>query len=613
MLKLGITTVRGLERPRSWLGRQRHASMLLFASLAAGGRDRADAYDRLVERVKLPNGTWKQTAGRRLDDVDTLIGEALAASHPRGARVTVLDIGASTGVTSVRLCARLERRYRVRFIASDLYRDALAVSAVGWSVVLTASGEVLQYVIGPFVLPGQLDESPAYPVNRALKAIAARWLAPRARAIAAVHAAAAPEYLRRVAAGRYRLMRLPLFSYGCLERMRRDDRFRFAALDVLQPLAVRATVVRAMNVVTRDYFDEASAACALAHCIDAVAPGGLLAVGRSQGLAAGHTRATVYRRSGDRQLRPVARLNGGCELEALTLEVAMGGGRRQTAVARRQPEGETGTRGPTLECRPTTVVPVMILGIPFAPLDCEQAVAHIRALRAAGGTHHLVLANAHTVNCAWADVQYRAVLRRAALVLRDGVGVELAARLRRRPMRHNFVGTDFIPDLLARLAPPAVRVFLFGGRPGVAEMAGAVLARRCAGVKVAATAHGYEADGAVCERIRIARPDVLLVALGNPLQEHWIDRHASALGVPLAIGVGALFDFLAGRVPRAPAWMRRARAEWVFRLAVEPRRLWRRYLQGNAQFLWRVWRETRAAGRPRLDGPGVQHDERASR
>jgi exopolysaccharide biosynthesis WecB/TagA/CpsF family protein len=237
-----------------------------------------------------------------------------------------------------------------------------------------------------------------------------------------------------------------------------------------------------------------------------------------------------------------------------------------------------------------------ILGIPFSTLDRDGAVARIRAMLRDGGRHHLAIANAHTVNCAAVDPACHAALRRAALVLRDGVGVEVAGALRRRPMRHNFVGTDFVPYLLEQLASPEVRVFLFGGEPGVAERAASVLAARRAGIRIAGVQHGYGPDAATVQQIRATRPDVLLVALGNPRQERWIDRHLEAADVPLAIGVGALFDYLAGRLPRAPQWMRRARAEWVFRLAVEPRRLWRRYLVGNVQFLWRVLREPNGAG-----------------
>ncbi len=229
-----------------------------------------------------------------------------------------------------------------------------------------------------------------------------------------------------------------------------------------------------------------------------------------------------------------------------------------------------------------------ILGIPFRALDEAQAVARVRAMIASRRPHHIVIANAHTVNCACADPDYRAVLCRAALVLRDGAGVELASALCGRPLPHNFVGTDFVPRLVTALAP--VRVFLYGARPGIAAAAAAALQARAPQLAIAGTEHGYAEPATVVARIRAARPDVLLVALGNPLQERWIDRELAALDVPVVIGVGALFDFLAGRVPRAPRWLRALRAEWLFRLAIEPRRLWRRYLIGNARFLWRAVR-----------------------
>jgi exopolysaccharide biosynthesis WecB/TagA/CpsF family protein len=107
------------------------------------------------------------------------------------------------------------------------------------------------------------------------------------------------------------------------------------------------------------------------------------------------------------------------------------------------------------------------------------------------------------------------------------------------------------------------------------------------------THHGYftpEAERGLLRAIRQAAPDILLVGFGNPRQEQWIVRHQAELGVTLCVGVGAFFDFAGGRVRRAPAWARRARMEWLFRLILEPRRLWRRYLLGNPVFLWRVLR-----------------------
>jgi exopolysaccharide biosynthesis WecB/TagA/CpsF family protein len=233
-----------------------------------------------------------------------------------------------------------------------------------------------------------------------------------------------------------------------------------------------------------------------------------------------------------------------------------------------------------------------ILGVPFSLLSFEEAVERIEALALAGGeTRQVVLANAHTLNLAAADPGYRDALRRAALVLRDGVGVELAARLAGVRPGHNFVGTDFVPALLQRLAarPGGASVFLVGGREGVAERAAQALAG-IPGLRVAGALPGYGELDAALARVRAAAPDVLLVALGNPAQERWIDAHRRELGARVALGVGALFDYLAGRVPRAPAWVLRLRAEWLFRMLVEPRRLWRRYVVGNPRFLLRVLR-----------------------
>jgi exopolysaccharide biosynthesis WecB/TagA/CpsF family protein len=234
---------------------------------------------------------------------------------------------------------------------------------------------------------------------------------------------------------------------------------------------------------------------------------------------------------------------------------------------------------------------VRILGVPFTLASFEQATARIEALvRRRGPTSQVVLANAHTLNLAAADPGYRDVLARAALVLRDGVGVELAARLAGARPGYNFVGTDFVPALLRVLGAreEGVSVYLLGGRDGVALEAARRLRRETPGVRVGGVEAGYgDLDGAVA-RISAACPDVLLVALGNPLQEQWIGRHGDELGAGVAIGVGALFDYLAGRVPRAPGWVLRLRGEWLFRLVVEPRRLWLRYVVGNPRFLLRL-------------------------
>lgn len=251
---------------------------------------------------------------------------------------------------------------------------------------------------------------------------------------------------------------------------------------------------------------------------------------------------------------------------------------------------------------PTTVetseirTPVEVLGVPFEPLAAGEAIARIREMLASPSAHQVVIANTHTLNLAYEDSTYREVLRGADLVLRDGAGIELAARFLGKHLDYNFVGTDFVPLMLAALAPPRIRVFLFGAGPGVAAAAGETLQRFSPAIAVVGSADGYGDFDDVVTRLQVLRTDVLLVALGNPLQEQWIATNLPRLNAHLAIGVGALFDFLAGGVPRAPRWVRKMRFEWLYRLWLEPRRLWRRYLVGNVVFMWRVATRRRGNG-----------------
>lgn len=178
------------------------------------------------------------------------------------------------------------------------------------------------------------------------------------------------------------------------------------------------------------------------------------------------------------------------------------------------------------------------------------------------------------------------------IVVNDGVGLSLAAALFHGDrFRENLNGTDFVPHLLSRTGVP-MRVYLIGGKPAVLERAVGWVRDRL-GQTVVGAAHGYrDLDNAqLIDEIRDAAPDVILVALGNPLQEAWILRHRKILNVGVLIGVGALFDFWAGEKPRAPRLVRTLRLEWLFRLLLEPRRLFRRYTVDVMQFLWTCYRQ----------------------
>lgn len=223
---------------------------------------------------------------------------------------------------------------------------------------------------------------------------------------------------------------------------------------------------------------------------------------------------------------------------------------------------------------------VRLLGVELDPVDSAQALARIEALAAAGGCHQVVTVNPELVIHAWRDPTYRAVLNQAALRLADGVGLLWAARLLGQHLPERVTGVDTFERLAQRCAAVGWRVFLLGGAPGVAELAAERLRARAPGLRVAGTYAGSpspadEAD--ILRRIRAAAPDVLFVAFGSPAQERWIARHRDHLAVPIAMGVGGAFDFVAGRVARAPHWVQRAGLEWLFRLARQPWR-WRRQL-----------------------------------
>jgi len=234
-----------------------------------------------------------------------------------------------------------------------------------------------------------------------------------------------------------------------------------------------------------------------------------------------------------------------------------------------------------------------IAGVPVAALSRQEALALIE--HAFEERSHLQLAycNANLVNIAAREAGLRERLA-GFLVLPDGIGVDIASRLLYgAAFPANLNGTDFTPAILAARRRP-LRVMLLGGRPGVAERAAARLAADYPQHRFAVLSHGYFApqdEAALLARLERERPDLLLVAFGNPRQEHWIADRIDGRHCTVAAGIGALFDFLAGEVARAPETFRTLRIEWLYRLWLEPRRLWRRYVVGNPAFLLRVLRQ----------------------
>ena len=177
-------------------------------------------------------------------------------------------------------------------------------------------------------------------------------------------------------------------------------------------------------------------------------------------------------------------------------------------------------------------------------------------------------------------------LKNADLVTADGMPIVLLSKLLRNPLPERVTGADMVPAICRRFAEEGLSVYVLGGARDVLDEAFAKLPP----VKVAGLDPVFvkldEDQPEIVERINAAKPDLLFVALGNPKQELWMGRNAARLDVPVMIGVGGTFNFITGRVKRAPRWIQRSGLEWIYRIYQEPGRLWRRYAYGLAKFSW---------------------------
>ncbi|MBM2291754.1 WecB/TagA/CpsF family glycosyltransferase [Sulfitobacter pseudonitzschiae] len=224
------------------------------------------------------------------------------------------------------------------------------------------------------------------------------------------------------------------------------------------------------------------------------------------------------------------------------------------------------------------------LGLDLVDATQAQAIAALLA----PGRRRAYFMNAHCCNIRRRDTAYAQAVATADMLLPDGIGVELAGRMTGKRLTANLNGTDLVPALLAQAASMGKSVYLFGGTPGTAQAAANRLANTIPGLRIAGTRDGFAGAAdtdAVIHDINDSGADIVLVALGVPMQELWLHANAHRIDAPLTLAVGALFDFLAGTVSRAPKAVRRARMEWVWRLAQEPRRMAKRYLAGNTSFL----------------------------
>lgn len=240
--------------------------------------------------------------------------------------------------------------------------------------------------------------------------------------------------------------------------------------------------------------------------------------------------------------------------------------------------------------RPTTPPRRVVAGAPVDAVSLDELLDEIDRWIVDGGRHVAVGVNANVCNLAARDPEMRRHLDAADLLYADGQSVVWASRLLGHPVPERIATTDLVHPLVGRAAGAGHRVFLFGGAPGIAEQAARVLAEQNPGLLIAHR-DGYVSDAdrpALIAEIAAFETDILFVGLGDPLQQDWVSRHRDELRVPAILTCGGLFDWISGANRRAPAWMIRGGLEWLWRLAIEPRRLARRYLLGNPLFLGRL-------------------------
>jgi N-acetylglucosaminyldiphosphoundecaprenol N-acetyl-beta-D-mannosaminyltransferase len=255
-----------------------------------------------------------------------------------------------------------------------------------------------------------------------------------------------------------------------------------------------------------------------------------------------------------------------------------------------RPYNETGLSPRDFDMTSAENEAVWVWGLPLVPDTFEQALDRIDRHVQARTPSFFITANLNYAMLTDGDDRLKRLNEQAAFVLADGMPLVWWSRLGPRPLPERVAGSDLIYGICERAAKKGHRVYLLGAGPGVAEEAAANLVRRypelvIVGIECPPFRRLTDEEQEMqFERIRAARPDILFVAFGQPKGEYWIAENLERLGVPVSVQVGATLDFVAGRVKRSPKWMQKTGLEWIYRMAQEPRRLARRYLD-NILFL----------------------------
>jgi N-acetylglucosaminyldiphosphoundecaprenol N-acetyl-beta-D-mannosaminyltransferase len=241
---------------------------------------------------------------------------------------------------------------------------------------------------------------------------------------------------------------------------------------------------------------------------------------------------------------------------------------------------------------------VDILGIRIHQLTVQMFIQILEEIILAQGKALITSVNVHAINLACQHVWLRQFINESDFSFCDGAGVVLGARILGQHLPERFTSADWMWDLAARASEQNFTFYFLGARPGIAEKAALCLHERYPGLRILGIHHGYfdKTPGSleneqVIQEINQQKPNILLVGFGMPLQERWLMENWDRIEANTAITLGAVFDYISGELKRAPDWFLNHNLEWLGRLLIEPRRLWRRYLIGNPVFIWRVMKQ----------------------
>lgn len=248
-----------------------------------------------------------------------------------------------------------------------------------------------------------------------------------------------------------------------------------------------------------------------------------------------------------------------------------------------------------LQVTATQISHSSLLGVKISKLSLSSLLEQLTETIRTDQKAIISYVNIHALNTAYENIRFRHFLNNANLVFCDGFGVKLGGRLVGQPIPARFTPPDWIDALSHVCTQNNFSMFILGAKPGVADKAAKRLQERFPMLRIVGVHHGYfdkstgnQENEQVIKMINTVKPNVLLVGFGMPTQEYWLEENWQRIQANIALPIGAAIDYIAGEVPRGPRLMTDYGFEWLSRLIIEPRRLWKRYIIGNPLFFWRI-------------------------